>query len=201
MTSTLISNIVIAMKEVSGSFVNSMDTSKEFTVEGLKYRILSQEDRTVEIVGYFSNIFGRLNIPARILANGIIYTIVAIGKDAFSWSKLISISIPPTITIIGDCAFYGCYSLTSIEIPNSVTQIGCGVFAYCIRLKSVKIPNSVTKIGDCAFYGCIRLRSVKISNSVTQIGNGAFRLCIGLTTIAIPDSVTQIGNNAFAYLS
>ena len=42
-----------------------------------------------------------------------------------------------------------CTSLTSVTIPNSVTSIGDEAFDGCTSLTSVTIPNSVTSIGDC----------------------------------------------------
>lgn len=51
--------------------------------------------------------------------------------------------------------FSYCNSLQSITIPNSVTSIGDEAFRCCESLQSVTIPNSVTKIGDEAFYYCI----------------------------------------------
>ena len=95
-------------------------------------------------------------------------------------------------------AFYGCDSLTSITIPDSVTSIGEYAFYSCDSLTSVTIPDSVTSIGDSAFYSCDSLTSVTIPDSVTSIGDGAFSDCTGLTSITIPDSVTSIGWNAFA---
>ena len=49
--------------------------------------------------------------------------------------------------------FASCKGLTSITIPNSVTSIGDMAFQYCSGLTSVTIPNSVTSIGFNAFYG------------------------------------------------
>jgi hypothetical protein len=86
------------------------------------------------------------------------------------------------VTSIGNRAFYNCSSLTSITIPNSVTSIGDYAFAYC-SLTSVTIPNSVTSIGNNAFAYC-SLTSVTIPNSVTSIGDYAFRSCSSLTSIA-----------------
>ena len=111
-------------------------------------------------------------------------------------SGLISVSIPNSVTYIGDGAFGNCSGLTSITIPNSVTSIGYNVFGGC-GLTSITIPNSVTSIGDYAFSYCSRLTSVFIPNSVTSIGNYAFSYCSGLTSVFIPNSVTSIGDYAF----
>ena len=108
-----------------------------------------------------------------------------------------SVTIPNSVTSIGDGAFSDCRGLTSVTIPNSVTSIGEYAFLGCSGLTSVTIPNSVTSIGGAAFYDCSGLTSVTIPNSVTSIGGGAFRGCSGLTSVTIPNSVTSIGDKAF----
>ena len=52
-------------------------------------------------------------------------------------------------------AFNGCSNLTSVTIPNSVTSIGNYAFSGCSGLTSITIPNSVTSIGDDTFAFCI----------------------------------------------
>ena len=106
---------------------------------------------------------------------------------------LTSVTIPNSVTTIGQNAFAGCRALTSVTIPNSVTKIGDDAFSDCSELTSVIIPNSVIKIGDRAFSDCSELTSVTIPNSVTTIGYGTFSGCNALTSVTIPNSVTTIG--------
>jgi hypothetical protein len=99
--------------------------------------------------------------------------------------------IPDSVTTIGDCAFYQCFSLTSITIPNSVTSISHDAFRICFGLTSIVIPDSVTTISYNAFAQCSGLTSVTIGSGVTSIGSQAFYNCTGLTTIKYTGTVSQ----------
>ena len=90
------------------------------------------------------------------------------------------------VTSIGEYAFFDCSNLTSITIPNSVTSIGQSAFSRS-GLTSVEIPNSVTSIVKYAFQGCSGLTSVTIGNSVTNIGAQAFNACPMLSSVHISD--------------
>ena len=108
-----------------------------------------------------------------------------------------SVTIPSSVTSIGNWAFNSCTSLTSITIPNSVTSIGDGAFQSCTSLTSITIPSSVTSIGESAFYGCTSLTSLTIPNGVVSILGTTFAYCTSLTSLTIPNSVTSIGMEAF----
>ena len=95
-------------------------------------------------------------------------------------------------------AFRSCTGLTSVTIPNSVTSIGDSAFRYCTGLTSVTIPNSVTSIGSYAFSECTGLTSMTIPDSVTKIDAYVFNKCTSLVSITIPDSVTSMGTYVFA---
>ena len=136
--------------------------------------------------------------------DGVEITSVDLGYDFYNtWEAwggadlITSVTIPNSVTSIGEYAFAGCSSLTSVTIPNSVTSIGEYAFYGCSSLTSVTIPNSVTSIGGSAFSDCSSLTSVTIPNSVTSIGEYAFAGCSSLTSVTIPNSVTSIGEYAF----
>ena len=153
-----------------------------FTYEGLNYTILSEADHTAE-VGRNGDASGAITIPSFATTNGSRYLVTSIGEDAFVISRLTSVTIPNSVTSIGNAAFQYCTSLTSVTIPNSVTSIGVAAFLDCTSLTSVTIPNSVSSIGVAAFGGCSSLTSVTIPNSVTEIDNWAFADCQNLRTI------------------
>jgi len=119
------------------------------------------------------------------------------------YNKYINLDLSgSTIKTIPFQAFNYCPGLTGITIPNSVTSIGEQAFQTCSNLKRVSfIANSkVTTIGSHAFSGCA-LIDIAIPNSVKTIGNNAFADCIQLTTVTfaagsnIPDN--NFGSNAF----
>ncbi|MGN1194572.1 MAG: leucine-rich repeat protein [Acutalibacteraceae bacterium] len=107
-----------------------------------------------------------------------------------------SITIPDSVTSIGNFALSDCINLTRITIPDSVMSIGNWAFSGCSSLASITIPDGVTSIAEGVFYRCSSLTSITIPDSVTSIGNFALSDCSNLTSITIPDSVTSIVGGA-----
>ena len=106
-------------------------------------------------------------------------------------------TIPDSVTIVDDKAFYDCDNLTNVTISDNVTTIGDSVFSLSYNLTSITIGDGVTEISSSAFKSCPNLTNVTIGDNVTTIAYNAFYNCQGLTSIIIPDCVTEIGNYAF----
>ena len=139
-----------------------------------------------------------------------------------------SVTIPGTVTSIGNNPFCGCDTLQvicgtphftlvdnllvsssgkliaclsskeHILVPNTVTSIENSAFYRCKSLQSVNIPNSVTAIGECAFHSCSSLQLIHMPDSVRTISDRAFAYCKSLQSISIPNSVTAIGEGTFS---
>ena len=104
-----------------------------------------------------------------------------------------TITLPASLTKIGEGAFSACYALQSVTIPEGVTEIGPYAFQECYYLTSVLLPASLIKIEDGAFHKCYSLTSVTIPAAVTEIGNYALQDCNGLTWIDV-----EKGNQNYA---
>ena len=77
-----------------------------------------------------------------------------IGVHAFmNCSKLKTINIPETVSVIREYAFCQCDSLTEITLPKGLKEISESLFYYCKQLTTVGIPASVTTIKSRCISG------------------------------------------------
>ena len=64
-----------------------------------------------------------------------------------------------TVTAIGNDAFSNA-SFVGITLPESLTEIGETAFRNCKNLRSVTLPTGLASVGDLAFLGCTALSYV-----------------------------------------
>ena len=114
------------------------------------------------------------------IGSGVTY----IGAWAFEDTNITSLTIPGSVTAIGDHGVDGNRYLTELTLQPGLKSIGEGALSWNKRLTTLTIPDGVTIIGAEAFAHC--WTQLPKSDSFT-----------GLTTVTIPSSVTSIGKNAF----
>ena len=160
--------------------------------------------------------------------------LTTIGQNAFTscsaatFTGLWNSTYSANLTTIGNAAFMNCSTPTSLTIPNSVTTIGDYTF-YGWNISSITIPAAVTSVGKCAFAGNASLRTVtwkaitcanfsgtdyehpfyvssddkfqitsfSFDNAVTTLPSYICRDMDNITSITLPTSLTTIPAYAF----
>ena len=119
---------------------------------------------------------------------------VTIGKEAFNECTNLGILSLPVATSVLENAFNRCYALTQASLP-SLTIIENGLFLGCYNLKDLTFSPYLTTIRRFAFNACESLTEVAFPNSTT-LEEGAFFGCKRLTRASFPNATT-IGEKAF----
>lgn len=181
----------------------------EFAQSGINYQITSTNTVAVKSV---SSSLKNIDIPEYVYYNGITYRVTSIGWRAFAdHSDITYLSIPNSITSIGEYAFIDCGSSMIVNIADleswcKVTfenlqsnPLTCAKALYLngIEIKNLKIPTGVTSISNYAFYQCRSITSLLIPGTVTSIGSSAFEDCTGLSSISLSNGLNYIGGSSF----
>lgn len=128
-----------------------------------------------------------------------------------AYAHITSVSIPDSVTTIGNYAFCGCYDLKTCKIGNKTTYIGEGAFECC-PFSSFTIPSTVSTIGQYAFYNCTNLSSLTINASSLpdfsyynkafyNIGANSNKLSVifGSTVTRIPKYMFRVYDTSYNY--
>ena len=169
-------------------------------IDGLRYLLDTGAKTAALMPKTDSKYSGDIVVPEKVnSSDGMEYVVTSFEKRCFyACSGIKAITIPSSVTLLGDGCFSYCSSLTSMTIPSSVISLGNYCFSGCSGLTSITILSSVTSLGDGCFSDCSGLTSITIPNTVTSLGDYCFSVCSGLTSITIPSSVTSLGRCCFS---
>lgn len=133
------------------------------------------------------------------------------------------LTIPQSVTEIGNRQFKGWRDLTKVTLHSGITKIGEGAFGTCTKIKEVYVPSidfwceidfvksleGLRSSGDISsnpiaysatlYVNNEAITDLVIPEGVTSISAGAFWGLKQLTSVTIPNSVKTIGESAFRY--
>lgn len=101
--------------------------------------------------------------------------IKSISPLAFYKSQVENVTIPESIKVINEYAFYGADRIQTISLPNQLELIETGAFLGCSNLLKIIIPESVNEIQPSSFFGCLSLKSIQFKGSKTKASESIIR--------------------------
>lgn len=184
--------------------------SKSFVVDGLYFTPVS--DSTAMII--YDESYDELTsviVPQSVSHDGKTYAVTQLDDGCFNrCEKIKTVTLPSTVTEIGQTAFSGCYALESVNLGDTrITEIPYACFSACRKLQSITIPATVTSIYRNPFGQNLELKSIDVAE-----GNRSFKSIEGVlftisgktlqaypcgkaTAYVVPEGTDSIGAEAF----
>lgn len=145
-------------------------TGSELTADGFKYKLNSAS--TAVITGATTT-SGALSIPTSLGGK----SVTEIADFAFYATGVTSVTIPSSVTVVGDCAFAECKNLTSVTFKgNGDVEVQAAAFRNCTALTELDLTG-VKYLRNNAFANCTALYRVDCPKSVTYFGANVFYNC------------------------
>lgn len=152
---------------------------------------------------YLDNIplFGNTNLTYLYIGRNINYTAgEKYGYSPFynqSFLTDVRFSQSGTVSYCKDYLLYKVNNCKTLTLPESLTSLGNWTFRGMAALESIVVPNAVTEMGTYAFANDTSLKSAKLSTSCPWLKEGLFSECNALQSITIPSAVTKMDGYMF----
>ena len=189
----------------------------DFQIDDFNFRVINQENRTLEVYAKDQDI-EEADIPETVTYNGTTYIVTQIRGEGFAnCSNLTSITIPNSVSHIGDLAFSYCTSLKVIKLfvegrhligedneddsnddddESGVIVPPCWWCGSAVKIAPRNFAGQEASLD--IFYGSrAKVTTVILGDGVTYIPEGLCQNMFSLTSIDIPKSVTSIEKYAF----
>lgn len=171
--------------------------AEPFAIDGINYTII-EGTQNVSVEGLEKGVPtpSQVTVPSTVEYDGVTYTVTEIGICAFYFKSVKELTLPSTVTTLGERCFEG-MGVTSLTVPRNVAVIPRGAMANCEKLESVTLPENLTTIGVDAFKDCSALASITVPATVTEFGAAAFLGCTSLTEVDYQGTVLNWMNITF----
>lgn len=162
-----------------------------------EYRYQLRNDEAILTSNSTWKYTGDIVVPSKVKASDVkSYKVTGIDDRCFQNSKTVtSVTLPSTISKIGQYCFADCEQMKSVNIPSAVKTISQYTFSNCVSLTSLEFPSSFTNFGSRCFENCTNLESLVIPASVENLGQGSFYYCYNIKTVRFLGKVPKINES------
>jgi len=152
---------------------------------------LNYDERSYAVIRYDGNM-EKVIIPDSFLGKPVT---ILFDKLFAGHKEISSVSIPDTVTDIGEFVFDGCLNLHRIDLPSGLLYLWGYTFCRC-GIEEIVLPDPVKIIPSYAFKDCKNLRKVICGSGMKKISSWAFGGCEKLSDVVCEPSV-EISSKAF----
>lgn len=121
-----------------------------------------------------------------------------IANGVFAEAPVINVSLPDTVTEVGDNLFSSSETLKEVKLSENLKELKPFMFAGCSRLEKIRMSESVSFFPTGLFWGCSALKEIPFCNGIESLEVDVFRDMEGIKSIQIPPSVKIIKSGALA---
>ena len=173
-------------KSVQGGntlWFNIVDNKNQFVV-------VSSPDSNEIAGGNYSAPHGVLTIPATVNYDGTLYTVVGVERNAFASSQQItSVSLPPSISFLGEWAFRNCPNLRSVYINCDSLSESYSAFENCPALDTVVIGKDVRILPPYLFSNVKNIKYIDFLAEHPVSMRNIFYACLSPAVLSIGEAV------------
>ncbi len=158
--------------------------------DGLCYNVLND---AVCLTGYNAEaaLPTDLVVPDYVSYEGKNYPVTTIDENAFRGITVETITLPSTLTTVGNSPFYQCPDLKKVDMSRAQLTEIIYMFIDCANLEEVVLPQSCTSLFS-TFYQCPALERVEIPESCKDLMS-TFNQCPAMKHLEVPEGCNCSG--------
>ena len=149
---------------------------KEIKLDNLKFKITGKYKCECTGVSDRRKRYDTITVPSDIEIDGVIYSVVCIGKDSFCFTKVRKLIISEGVEEIGIRAFRRCPYLEKLVLPNSLKLLKWFSIVDCFNLKDIDFKCDLDKLqvlyGN--FTGTAYLKNLLAFNPIFYFGEAVY---------------------------
>lgn len=149
------------------------------------------EDGTLAVIGYQGD-DAQVVIPERCGSS----VITVLGDRLFSGhGEITSVTIPDTVTDMGEFIFDGCVNLRHIALPRGLEALWGYTFVRC-GIEEIVLPDRLVTLPPFAFKDCKSLKKVVCGKGLKKIYSWVFAGCDSFEEL-VKNDIVEVSPHAF----